>query len=94
MLLDEFFPDGPDPASVKSESNGKNMHQDNIDSDDEVHKISSDDSSGDSRKEYCNENSQNITSDNSVTKTVLPDDLQELVKEALAELKPDLNYVE
>lgn len=86
MLLDEFFPDGPDTVSVKSESNGKNskLTRDNIDSDEEVKNIS-DDSSGGSRAEYVDENNQ-ITSDQGLTKTVLPDDLQELVKEALAEL--------
>lgn len=94
MLLDEFFPDGPDTVSPKSESNSKNSKvlQDTIDSDEEVKNIS-DDSSGNSRTEYGNEISQ-ISSKQGLTKTILPDDLQKLVKEALAELKPELNNTE
>lgn len=83
MLLDEFFPDGPD-TSVKSESNAKNskISHDNIDSDEEVKNVS--DSSEDSRTEFAND-----VSDRGLTKTILPDNLQELVKEAHAELNPE-----
>lgn len=84
MLLDELFPD----AVSRSETDSKSKdHQESVYSDEEL-KNSCDDCSADSRKEFGNGDGA-FNSDRSLTKTILPDDLQELVKEALAELKPE-----
>lgn len=90
MLLEEFFPDS---GSVKSdESRDKNLQEssENIknkysDTDDDDNKDNSDESSdlrsnGDGSSDFGD---RGIT-----TKTVLPFELEQLVKEALAEMKP------
>ncbi|XP_053604684.1 coiled-coil domain-containing protein 149 [Plodia interpunctella] len=91
MLLEEFL---PDTVSIKSdETKEKNVRSqdssDNIkrfsDIDDDVIKDNSDNSSGESRSN-SDENYQ-FSGLNENSMTVLPVELEELVKEALAELK-------
>lgn len=99
MLLEEFLPDS---ASVKSDKSGEKPKEilksddsnDNLknkfsDSDDEANKDSSDgeDMSTDERS-HCDENNCQFSGMNRNAKIVLPLELEELVKEALAELKP------
>lgn len=96
MLLDEFLTDSE--RSIKS-ADSKEKEQSigkrepitckYSDSDEEMNKENSDGSSADLRKTYnddddeCTEIGENLK-----IKTVLPQELEELVKEALAELKP------
>lgn len=96
MLLEEFL---PDTVSVKSEDmkekhprDGNDYSNKYSDSDDDLKENSDGEDSSPKRCEYgdCNEIKE---SNRSMTKTVLPIELEELVKEALAELKP-LNEIE
>lgn len=94
MLLDEILTDS---GSVKSNDSKDQLKTNDSsdynrskysDSDDEMAKGSSEGSSGDLRKTYDGTEYQENGDRRSITKTELPQDLQELVKEALAELKP------
>ena len=97
MLLDEFFTDSGSVKSndskeqqVKSHENSENNRCKYSDSDDDMNKDNSDGSSTD-LKVYEEDDDECQVSNGehrSMSKTVLPKDLQELVKEALAELKP------
>lgn len=93
--MDEFLTDSE--RSVKSNDskeketsieNGENNRTKYSDSDDDLNKENSDGSSADSRKSYENDEYQINGENRCISKTVLPQELEELVKEALAELKP------
>ncbi|XP_075975177.1 coiled-coil domain-containing protein 149-like [Anticarsia gemmatalis] len=96
MLMDEFLTDSERSVKTnyskdkeKSHENGENNMNKYSDSDDDMNKDNSDGSSADLRKNYddyddCQQNGENRC----ISKTVLPQELEELVKEALAELKP------
>lgn len=96
MLLDEFFTDSGSVKSndskeqqLKSHENSEYNRSKYSDSDDD-NKENSDGSSTD-LKAYEDDDDECQVSNGehrSMSKTVLPKDLQELVKEALAELKP------
>ncbi|CAD0201805.1 unnamed protein product [Chrysodeixis includens] len=94
MLLDEILTDS---GSVKSNDSKEQLKTNDSldynrskysDSDDDMAKGSSEGSSGDLRKTYDSTDYQENGDGRNITKTELPQDLQELVKEALAELKP------
>lgn len=94
MLLDEILTDS---GSVKSNDSKEQLKTNDSpdynrskysDSDDDMAKGSSEGSSGDLRKTYGDTEYQDNGDGRIITKTELPQDLQELVKEALAELKP------
>lgn len=93
MLLDEFFPDASSIRSEESKDRSSVRYQDNGESNKE--KFSDSD---DGTKSICIESSADFTKVfdgdkifsteyKCMTKTELPEELQELVKEALAELK-------
>ncbi|KAL0830544.1 hypothetical protein ABMA28_002702 [Loxostege sticticalis] len=92
MLLDEFFPDTGSAKSDEMKDKNDNDSSENMkykyaDSDEELNKDNSD--ADDSLRGFKNnyDGSENST-DRNMGKTVLPQELEELVKEALAELKP------
>ncbi|KAM3965013.1 coiled-coil domain-containing protein 149 [Aphomia sociella] len=92
MLLEEFLPDS---GSIKSDED-KDKHiksqdhvdntKNNSDSDDDLNKDSED--SSDVKSNNDEKNNCKFSGVSRNTKTVLPIELEELVKEALAELKP------
>ncbi|XP_026748817.2 coiled-coil domain-containing protein 149 [Galleria mellonella] len=94
MLLEEFV---PDTGSVKSDED-KHKHsksQDNIDNSKDIHSNSDGDDelnkdSEESSDTRCNddENKCQFSGVSRNSKTILPHELEELVREALAELKP------
>nr|XP_021197211.2 coiled-coil domain-containing protein 149 [Helicoverpa armigera] len=99
MLLDEFLTDtGSDKSNdskehpLKSHESSENNRSKYSDSDDDMNKENSDGSSGDLGKAYDDDEDDEcqLTSSEhrNMSKTVLPQNLQDLVKEALAELKP------
>lgn len=85
MLLEEFL---PDTSSVKSDETKKNIEDSNV-------KIQNA-SYSDSEEDYGTCDNENSFGDNypdgggdgHVSKTILPLELEQLVKEALADLKP------
>ncbi|CAK1585364.1 unnamed protein product [Parnassius mnemosyne] len=90
MLLEDFLPDS---ASVKSdETKEKNLYEPTQDNDLKMRYSDSDEdlkSNIDSQTIHYADNYENGSGDNRIiTKTVLPFELEQLVKEALAELKP------
>ncbi|XP_022834964.1 coiled-coil domain-containing protein 149 [Spodoptera litura] len=99
MLMDEFLTDSGSVKSndskeqLKSHDSSENNRNKFSDSDDEMNKDTSDGSSGDLRKTYDDDEDEDDVEEcqelrRNMSKTVLPQDLQDLVKEALAELKP------
>lgn len=92
MLLDDFFPEAnsiksdnsKEKSGTDSQDTGENKYSDEEIKENSDGRENSDGSSLDLKKEYDSDNGI----ENGMTKTVLPEDLQELVKEALAELKP------
>lgn len=99
MLMDEFLTDSGSVKSndskeqLKSHDSSENNRNKFSDSDDEMNKETSDGSSGDLRKTYDDDDDEDDVEEcqelrRNLSKTVLPQDLQDLVKEALAELKP------
>ncbi|XP_063826709.1 coiled-coil domain-containing protein 149 [Ostrinia nubilalis] len=93
MLLEEFFPDTGSVKSNETKEKNSNDSSENIknkysDSDEELNKEHSD--GDDSLRGYKNnyDDGSEVQADRNISKTVLPQELEELVKEALAELKP------
>lgn len=94
MLLDEFLTDSGSVKSndskdqLKSHDSSENNRSKYSDSDDDMTKENSEGSSGDLRKSCDEDECLDAGGNRNISKTVLPQELQELVKEAMAELKP------
>lgn len=95
MLLDEFLTDSEKSVQSNESKEKEQFHENDehnrckySDSDDELNKENSDGSSADIRHSYGDDDDGQQNGENqSMSKTVLPLELEELVKEALAQLK-------
>ncbi|CAB3254726.1 unnamed protein product [Arctia plantaginis] len=95
MLMDEFLTDSEKSVQSNESKEKEKSHENNehnkckySDSDDEMNKENSDGSSVGFRNSYGNDDDGQQNGENqSMSKTVLPQELEELVKEALAQLK-------